>query len=66
MIRNGFYVILISVVSDVGDEIILNYKLTSRDRYNGAIRTQIFYGTATLNKIGGDWIITDLNVRKEQ
>ena len=47
-----------------GDEVILSYKLTSRDKYNGKIRTQIFYGTATLNKIGGDWIIVDFNVRK--
>ena len=56
----------IKILSDDGDEIILNYKLTSRDKYNGRIRTQIFYGTATLNKIGSNWIITDLNVRKFQ
>ncbi|MBQ9487544.1 MAG: zinc ribbon domain-containing protein [Selenomonadaceae bacterium] len=54
------------ILSDDGNEVILNYKLTSRDKDSGRIRTQIFYGTATLNKISGDWIITDLNVRKGQ
>ena len=54
----------ISVISSDDDEVILRYTLTSRDKFNGKVRTQIFYGTATLNNFGGDWIITDFNVRK--